>query len=98
MSQQSSLDMVQREWLAEERISPEVNHAQTHVERGMEVVGHLSHLIAAERLLSYRSPRGAKWRQTEVFDIFGESLRIRRWFGYHGVHDELLSESASLSD
>lgn len=32
MSQQSSLDMVECEWLTEKRVSPEVNHAQTHVE------------------------------------------------------------------
>lgn len=96
VTQQSPLDMVQGKWLAEEGIPSEVDHSQTHVERGVEVVGHLLHLFLAERLLGYRSPCGAKWRYAEVFDIFDKSLRIGRGFGYHGIHGDLLGEYAAV--
>jgi hypothetical protein len=50
MSQKASLEMVQSEWIAEKRVPPKIDHAQAHVQRSMEIIGHLPHLIVAERM------------------------------------------------
>jgi hypothetical protein len=50
MSQKASLEMVQSEWVAEKRVPPKIDHAQAHVQRSMEIIGHLPHLILAERM------------------------------------------------
>jgi hypothetical protein len=52
MSQQASLEVIEGKRVAEKRIPPKIYHAQAHVQRSMEVIGHLLHLITAKRVLS----------------------------------------------
>jgi hypothetical protein len=47
----------------------------------MEVIGHLSHFIRAEWMLSDGSPRGSIWRYAEVLDIVDEVLGVCWGFG-----------------